>query len=254
MLLEEAAWPEVKRLAPETVVVVPFAAIEQHGPHLPIGTDTFITDGLVRRLDRRLGSELLALPVQRFGSSSHHLRFPGTTTLSARTFLDAAIELVLSMAAHGFRRFLLLNGHGGNQSLLNVAVQELRERRPELTAVHATYWAIASEGFAAIRESPDGGMGHACEMETSVILALRGDLVHRDRLEAGGEPPRSRFDHRDMLRPAPVGQFRYTEEWTESGVIGDPTTASAQKGERFMEAAVEAVAELVQALRAGKIG
>jgi len=254
MLLEEMTSPEVRALSRETVVVIPFAAIEQHGPHLPIGTDTLITEGLVRGLERRMRERFLALPVQRFGASAHHLPFAGTTSLSTRTFLDVARDLGTSMAGHGFKKLLLLNGHGGNQSLLNVAVEELRIRDPEIRAVHATYWVIAQSAFQAIRESPEGGMGHACEMETSAILALREDLVRKDRAARGGSPPRSRFDHRDMLRPAEVGQFRHFDRWSPSGVIGDPTTASAEKGARFLEAAVDALAELVEALGAGRIG
>jgi creatinine amidohydrolase len=264
MQLAELSWKEVDSLDRETPVVVPFAAIEQHGPHLPIGTDSYITEGILRRLDAESPESCLWLPVERYGSSPHHLPFPGTATLEARTFLDVARQLVESFTAHGFRRFVLFNGHGGNQSLLNVAVQEVRLRhaqaaaaagRPPLRIVHATYWVIAAAAFEKIRESAPGGMGHACEMETSVVLALHPSLVKERSLFApGGSPPRSRFDHRDMLQPAAVGQFRFWDEMSHSGVLGDPTTASAAKGERFLEAAAGALLELLGDLRADRIG
>jgi creatinine amidohydrolase len=263
MHLADLTWPEVQALDRETPVVVPFAAIEQHGPHLPIGTDTYITEGILWRLEARAPESALWLPVERFGSSPHHMPFPGTVTLSSRTFLDVAREVVESFAEHGFRRFLLLNGHGGNQALLNVAVQEVRlgagrivpaPGARELRVVHATYWTIAREAFARVRESAPGGMGHACEMETSIMLALRPELVKRELAVADGDPPRSRFDHRDMLEPASVGQFRFWDEWSRRGPIGDPSTASAEKGQRFLDAAVDALIELLGELRKGGIG
>jgi creatinine amidohydrolase len=264
MYLAELTSYEVDALPRDLPVVVPFAAIEQHGAHLPIGTDSFIAEGILRRLDARDPGACLWLPVERYGSSPHHMPFRGSVTLSSRTFLDVARELTASMAAHGFRSFLLLNAHGGNQALLNVALQEIRmggDRRVlpsaesrALRVVHATYWVIAQKAFAAIRESPPGGMGHACEMETSAILALHPGLVRRERARRDGGAPRNRFDHRDMLDGGSVGQFRFFDEWTESGPIGDPSTASAEKGERFLDAAVEAVRELLAELRAGRIG
>jgi creatinine amidohydrolase len=264
MHLADLTSPEVAALPREIPIVVPFAAIEQHGAHLPIGTDTLIVEGILRRLDLRDRAACLWLPVQRFGSSPHHMPFAGSVTLSSRTFLAVAIELAQCFVVHGFRNFLFLNGHGGNQSHLNVAVQEFRMGGGErvtgsaegrqLRVVHATYWVIAAEAFAQIRESPLGGMGHACEMETSVILALHPDLVRRDRARADGSPPRTRFDGRDMLAPGPVGQFRFFDEWTTTGPIGDPSTASAEKGERFLDAAVDAIAELLDALRANLVG
>jgi creatinine amidohydrolase len=247
-------WQEVSALDRSTPVIVPFAAIEQHGPHLPIGTDTFITEGILSALDRRSPGRMLWLPVQRFGSSPHHMPFAGTVTLTSRTFLDVALELVESFVSHGFRSFVLFNGHGGNQSLLNVAVQEIRLRRPDLRVVHATYWTIAAEAFSKIRQSGPGGMGHACEMETSVLLALHPALVKKDRLAPGGDPPRCSFDHKDMLDPAKVGQFRYWNEWSRNGVLGDPTTASAEKGLLFLEAAVSALIEVLDALKEAKLG
>lgn len=255
MRLFEATTHEINRLdRARTAVVVPFAAVEQHGPHLPVGTDTIITQALGERLEKRIPDRVLLLPVELFGSSPHHLVFSGTLSLTSRTFLEVAWELADSLARHGFHHFLLLNGHGGNQALLNVAVQEIRLKRPELKIAHATYWTVAAEEFARIRESKEGGMGHACEMETSILLALRPELVRRELAEPGGDPPRSAWDHHDMLRPALVGQFRFWSEMTRNGVLGDPTLAKAAKGERFLEAAVRALEGIAAALLEGKIG
>ncbi|HLU50075.1 MAG TPA: creatininase family protein [Planctomycetota bacterium] len=264
MHLAELTTYEVDALARDLPVVVPFSAIEQHGAHLPIGTDTYIVEGILRRVDERDPNACLWLPVERFGSSPHHMPFRGSVTLSSRTFLDVALELVESFVHHGFSNFVLFNGHGGNRAHLDVAVQEIRMGGGRVATartgdrarrvVHATYWSIARDAFAEIRESPLGGMGHACEMETSAMLALHPELVRPDRLRADGSPPRSRFDARDMLEGGSIGQFRFFDEMSKTGPIGDPSTASAEKGRRFIDAAASALLELLATLREGKAG
>ena len=252
--LSESTTTEIDALPRDFPIVIPFAAIEQHGPHLPIGTDTMITEGLLSRAAQRDPNAFLALPVQRFGSSPHHMPFAGTTTLGSRTFLDVAGDLVRSVSNHGFTRVVLFNGHGGNQALLNVAVQEARLASPELRIVHLTYWNAAADAFDRIRETPRGGMGHAGEMETSVMLAFHPELVKIDRLAPDGRWGRCALDMSDMLDGGSVGQFRFWPEMSDTGVLGDPRTASSEKGHRFVDAAVDGLFEVLRELSEGHLG
>ena len=254
MRLETMTWPEVDGTDRDTVVVVPFAAVEQHGPHLPLFTDSAITHGILELLEARDPTFALWLPVQRIGSSPHHLPFVGTLTLTSRTFLDVVTELVASIAEHGFHNFVLLNGHGGNQALLDVALQEIRLRQRTLRLIHVTYWNVARQRFGEIRTSAPGGMGHAGEMETSIMLALHPETVRTDLCQKDGETKRSTFDHEDMLAPSAVGQFRFWDERSRKGVLGDPTTASAEKGRRFLDAAADGVLEAIRDVQSGKLG
>ena len=264
MYLADLTTEEVDRVDRRLPVVVPFAAIEQHGPHLPIGTDAYIVEGILKTVESRSPDSCLWLPTVRYGSSPHHMPFAGSITLSSRTYLDVACEVTRSISAHGFRDIVLFNGHGGNQSHLNVAVQEIRmgggravTSVPEsrsLRVVHATYWVIAREAFAEIRESSPGGMGHAGEMETSVMLALHPELVRSERRIADGRLGRSRFDTHDMLDPGSVGQFRFFDEMSDRGPIGDPSSATAAKGHRFLDAAANALLELLDTFWNGQIG
>ena len=254
MRLINATTRDIDALDRSLPVVVPFAAIEQHGPHLPIGTDTFITDGILRRAEEHSSEPFLVLPVAAYGSSAHHMPFCGTVTLASRTFLDVARDLVASFVEHGFTRFVLFNGHGGNQAHLNVAVQECRLQYRQIRIVHATYWNCAAEAFASIRESSPGGMGHACEMETSVMLALHPDLVRMDLAEASPLRRRCDLDAADMLDSGSVGQFRFWPEMSTSGVLGDPTTASAAKGEQFLDAAARGLLTVLTELGDDRLG
>jgi creatinine amidohydrolase len=249
--LGRLSWTEITELERDrTVAILPTAAVEQHGPHLPLDTDAFLCTQVAEESAARAQREgpVLIAPTFPYGSSTHHMAFAGTLTLGAETFLAAVGELCGSLVEHGFRRLLVVNGHGGNSALAREAVQQLANRAPVLAAC-VDYWAFARETAAEVRESPLGGMAHACEFETSLMLHLRPETV---RLElARREIPEPRFSQErlELASPGTVSAGWRTHWLSSSGVLGAPELASAQKGERLFEACVEGLVELIAELR-----
>jgi len=220
-----------------------------------MGTDTAIASEIAARMEQRLPADVLLAPVQAVGYSPHHAHF-GCLSLDLVSYMEVIKGLCRSFAAMGFRRVLLLNGHGGNDVPCRAALCEMKVELPELKVVLASYWALAAEAFGGIRTSPAGGMNHACEMETSVMLALHPEQVRMERARDDGPFTRSRgatYGVPDMLRPAPYFMVRNFDETTESGTIGAPSHASAEKGVLFLDAAVDASCALVKAFAAGEL-
>lgn len=253
MRLEEMTWQQVDAIDRNTVVIVPFGAMEQHGPHLPLKTDALIGEAIARRLDAACGEKLLVLPQQWLGLSAHHMRFPGTLTASAETFLALATETISSIASAGFKNILVINSHGGNASALDVVLTKCKSLYPSHRLLAVTYWHAAAKGLAAIRESAIGGMGHACELETSLLLAEQPQLVHMARAAADGKWPASEFFAKDMLCGGSASYAMRFDEISRHGVVGDPTTASAEKGEAAFAIIVDALARLVRQIQTGEI-
>jgi creatinine amidohydrolase len=220
------------------IVVVPVAAMEQHGPHLPVMVDSLLCGAVAERGAERVAERrpVVVAPTVWSGLSEHHMPFGGTITLDFATFLALMRCVCSSLWRHGFERVLLLNGHGGNEAALRVAVEQLT---PDLgiALVTTTYWHLAAERFAAILERQKG-LRHACEAETSMVLALRPELVDPSRFEEA-----KTSEDEGGLRGA--YRWRSFPARTASGALGDPTAASAEKGERLLDAAASAVAELL---------
>ena len=242
---------------------MPLGALEQHGPHLPLWTDTAIVSEIARVIEQRLPGEVLLSPAQPVGYSPHHARF-GCMSLDLASYMALIRSLCRSLADMGFRRILLLNGHGGNDVPCRAAMCELKVEFPEVRIVFASYWTLAAEAFGRIRSSPPGGMGHACEMETSIMLALHPQQVvlsdARDDgplmrgSERSGDRPRSAIHQiSDMLRPQPYYMVRNFDELSATGTVGMPSHASSEKGALFLDAAAEAVSRLVTAFAAGDL-
>ena len=242
MLLGEMTSPEIAALPRDIVVYIPVASCEQHSLHLPVLTDSLIGQEVARRVHERLPDDVLVLPVQWLGYSQHHIRYPGTVSAVSETHLLLMMDTVASMVGHGFRKILIQNSHGGNGANIQVLLQRLMERYQNDEAEFYTRWAWAdSQKLDEIRDLP-AGSGHAGETETSMILALRPDLVRSDKLDADGE--------RDGMRAPGMGSYHRFDQRTQHGGVGDPRPATAEKGERMLDASADEIAEQVRAVRA----
>lgn len=229
MKLANMAWPAVQALDRNIPVVIPVAALEQHGHHLPLFTDSLLLDEIVRRVESVLSDRILVVPLTWLGNSDHHLDFPGTLSAPPRTYLDSLCGLADNLVAHGFRRLVFLNGHGGNDVPGRQAVFELRQKyrqRSDLLFLFATYWLLGGAPWEADPTLVQRQMGHACEWETSMILRLSPTLVGEIRSLAPVE-------FGNPFEPAIRGWI--TTDRTVPGHIGQPHLATASKGEVLFE-------------------
>lgn len=227
MQLQEMSWPKVAALSDQVPVVVPIAAVEQHGRHLPVFTDSMLLGEVVRRAAERLGDRVVWAPLLWLGNSHHHLDFAGTLTAAPRTYLDLLNDLIDNLLTHGFRRIVLLNGHGGNIVPASQAVFEARQRyrqRADLLLLSATYWLLGARPREVEPSLHQDRMGHACEWETSMILRLAPQLVG-DLSAVEPVPFGNPFE--------PASRAWITRDRSAPGHIGEPRQATAEKGERL---------------------
>ena len=226
----------------DTVVILPVAALEQHGPHLPVMVDSRLAEEVSKRtasLGRAKGIPIITLPVVWHGLSEHHMPFGGTVTLTSNTFFLVVRDLIKSISRHGFSKFLILNGHGGNITAAEVCAQDI-SMELSLPIVAATYWLEAADRFAKILETQTNVM-HACEAETSMMMALEPNLVVNSLLNEAKGPMKLDF------LTAGKGSYRWRSltHVTSNGVIGDPSHSSSAKGEQLLREASQAIFELI---------
>lgn len=247
MLLKDLTWPEVKSLDFDKLIVFfPTGSFEQHGPHLPFTTDTDIVAAIAEGIERMMSDRVLLLPTLWPGLSTHHMQFPGTMDVPQMVYIQLITELGKSMASMGAKKVFVLNGHGGNDTPLRAALRELKTAVPETRFVFASYWTLAAKTLREVRESELGGMGHACEMETSIMLHLHPDRVKMERAVRDGPPHTDPYRRADMQHSRPVFFVNEFHEVTQSGVIGHPDLASAEKGKRFFDGIVKEVSAFVE--------
>jgi len=244
---QELKSSEVGALSRDTLVVVPVASIEQHGPHLPVGTDSFIGEAVASALDREFKGKLLILPVQRLGVSEHHMAFPGTLTLQHETFEEVILEALEAMVRQKFRRFLILNSHGGNQSIGGVIAEKAASRWPDAQVIFTSWWRVGAERLKNLEEGAFPSVGHACEFETSLMLALHPDLVNMALAVDDGLPSAVKPLQHDLLRGAAATLATPMHRLTRHGVYGRPSLANAEKGRRILQEAVAALRDLIVA-------
>lgn len=232
--------------ATDAVVLFPVGAVEQHGPHLPVDTDASIAAAIANAAAER-ADDALALPPLPYGYSPHHGGVPGTLSLSSETYLRTVKDLLASLDDDGFDQAVVVNGHGGNRALLQTAVTDLTAEREYAVAV-ISYWDLIHEEIKQLRESGQGGVSHGGEMETSLQLYLREELVGADREDFVRDDRRG-YLRTDLFGSGPVYYPGHFDDKTESGVSGHPSAASKEKGERLFEAATDALARFADEYR-----
>lgn len=228
MKLATLTSPEIAALSRETPIVIPIAALEQHGAHLPVFTDSLLVEEIVRRTHEHLSPQILVLPVMWLGNSHHHMDFAGTTSAEPRTYLDLLFGIAQNWIAHGFKRIVFVNGHGGNDVPGRQVIFELRQRfreRKNLLLLMATYWSLA-EPATTVKGLSQSEMGHAGEWETSMILRISPDLVKNHKQVPPVQPT-------EQFAPAAHGWIM--PDRSVQGHIGYPADATAEKGEVLLQ-------------------
>jgi creatinine amidohydrolase len=228
-----------------TPVLLPVAAVEQHGPHLPLATDRMIVEFLAEELNARIGQSVLVLPSVPVGCSEHHMDFAGSLTLEHETFLAVAKQYLHSAWRHGFRSYLVLNAHGGNQGVCQVLLEQFGAQHADCQLVVATWWRVAAEALVALNEPGPGGVGHACEFETSLMLHIAPQLVRMDAVEPRANVPTFDWAEADLLRSPSAALFRTMKQMTPTGVYGDPSAATAEKGKQIVKVVCNALARVI---------
>ena len=241
--MAETEWRKLRadqlreRATQDAIVIVPIASLEQHGPHLPVEVDSLLGETIAARAAAKIdarGQAVLVLPVLWTGLSEHHMSFGGTITLDNTAFSALVEGVVRSIQRHGFTRIVLLNAHGGNENALRAITDDLTPKL-RIPIVQFTYWYAAAVPIAKILEK-QGGLTHACEAETSMMMAARPGLVAVDRI------PLARSNTTGDTA-AGVYRWRSLASRTASGAMGHPEAASAEKGERLFDAISTAIAD-----------
>jgi creatinine amidohydrolase len=240
ILLQEVTRTTARAQAAETLLIFPVGALEQHGPHLPVGTDYLTVELLARRAAEQASSQIpvLVAPTLPFGSSQHHLPFGGTMSLSTEVYYRVIYELAESLIIGGFRKIFIVNGHGGNNELVQLVARDLALKHPASLAA-ASYWTVAWEALVALDAHEQGRLpGHAGAFETSLILASYPELLqeprpHRENV--AGSNPRSFYP---PYRAEHHGSWQVIDGYSDSPDRGD-----AERGKAYQAAIVDALAE-----------
>ncbi|MGE0756196.1 MAG: creatininase family protein [Pirellulaceae bacterium] len=243
-------WSEMNdAIEQQKLVILPTGSTEQHGRHLPLDVDVLLCESVCLEVGRRSPDKVLVLPPISYGLNLHHIDFPGTIHIEPDVFIAFCLNITKSVAYHGFQKILLVNGHGSNAPLIDLVARKTVLETQSLCFATGYYWFLLQE-FEKVRESEV--IAHADEFETSLYLHLAGDRVQMDKA-VKDDDRRGKFVSSDSTANYGVRFNDFWGRWTRTGVHGDPTKATAEKGRVIFEAAVHGLTELVDELRAWPI-
>jgi len=245
---EKLNWTEVNEvIAQGRVALLPTGSIEGHGPHCPIDTDSVIADGICHRVAEKIPEKVIVLPPLMLGLSGYHMDFPGTLTLSEGTYIQVVYEVCSALAYHGFKRILIINGHGGNQPALDLASRKVMNQNPGILcgvlAYYMTPRAAQIDQKSAQAQGLSGSQDHGGFGETSCYLAFDPEPVDMSKAIKAEIPYKSSFGF--AAEDAPVLLMPYWSSVTPMGVMGDPRTANSKYGNEYIDVAVDEIAEIV---------
>ena len=243
-------WPEINdAIELGKVCIVPCGAVEQHAHHLPLDVDIVCPEGIARGTAQEIPEKLLILPTVCYGYTGHVMDFPGTINNHFEHFIHHVLDITKSLAYHGFKKIILLNGHGSNMPNLDLVARRTN-LETDAECVLTAWWQLLTvdkDFLPRFRKSKfPGGCAHGGELETSVYLYLSGDDVRKDKIENGTisyNEENSPFCFVDLFEQGPATVISWTSSYTETGVMGEPEIATVEKGE---EAYQEAVKQLVR--------
>lgn len=249
MEFERAKGWEIKKAVENgAVAVLPVGSTEQHGPHLPTGVDTMISKHICVKACEM--SNAVCLPAVSVGYDEMELSFPGVLSATNESLIGYVFDICVSATKNGFKKLLLVNGHGRNSFLF--VVNHMVNERTAATCATVAYSALIRDVVQQVRQSEfPGGVCHSCEVETSLALHLFPELVDMSRAVKEIPPKHTKYIWYDSASPPPVFIHQRFNELTASGVIGDPTVATREKGKLFAEAAISRLAELISTFQTG---
>ncbi len=251
---DELSWPEMKAaIARQPVVLLPFGTIEDHGPHLPLNTDNVIVEAFCLEAARRASAEMLVMPLVAYGLDEHHMDFPGTVSVDMQTLLAYVSDVAISAARHGFTHLLVVNGHGSNAPLADLVARRVVLETGMICGAMSPNAAIdptlAEPALSQLRRSAPGGVAHAGEYETALMLHLRPELVHMERAVREIGQLKLTYFNWDLGGPSALSWQDWWSRMSESGVCGDPTVATAEFGRAVFETTVENLVRFVRDFR-----
>jgi creatinine amidohydrolase len=249
---EKLTWPEIEdAVDARQVCIVPCGAVEQHGHHLPLDVDLVCPGGIARGVGEQMPDKVKVLPIVAYGYTGHVMDFPGTINNDFEHFQHHVLDIAKSLAYHGFKKIILLNGHGSNMPNLDLVARRAN-LETDAECVCIGWWHLLNvdiEFFPKWRQSKfPGGCAHACELETSLYMYLDGDNVRMDKIKNGDisfNNEESPFMWVDLFAAGPATVISWTSSYSETGVLGEPELATPEKGREVYEEAVRQLGRFI---------
>lgn len=259
-IMQEMTWKEAENeMKSAGVALIPIGATEQHGHHMPLGSDTYCSTEVAKRTAER--EKAIVVPAIPYGISRCHMSFPGTITLSTNTLIHVVDDICESLFAHGIKKFILINGHGHNNPILRTFMNEFKLKKGNDVYIFLTEWWNPGQKLTPelwSRDPKDLPDGHAADVECSAMLAIKPNLVEMDKVEKvvlgrlGTSEIRFTKSTSARLKDYPVDLLTISDfkQFTESGIIGNAVDASKEKGEKVLDKAADFFADLVREIKA----